>query len=99
MERFPELPLFAGADYSKPRDHARLSTQYLRIYGLVKDGAWRTLEEIARDTGDPPASISAQLRHMRKDRFGAHEVQRQHVGAGLYQYRLIVNPAVDPEVD
>ncbi|KKL56177.1 hypothetical protein LCGC14_2247980, partial [marine sediment metagenome] len=36
-----------------------------------------TLCEIEDLTGDPPASISAQLRHLRKERFGAHTVERR----------------------
>lgn len=92
-----DLPLFAGADYSTPRDQARLSAQYLRIYELMKDGRWRTLPEIGELAGAPEASASAQLRHMRKDRFGAHVVNRRYLGQGLYEYQLIVNRAVDTE--
>ena len=58
-------------------DCARLEGQTLRIYRLMIDGTWRTLEEIQRATGDPQASISAQLRHLRKGRFGAHIVDKQ----------------------
>ncbi len=47
--------------------------------------------EIATCTLTPPASVSAQLRHMRKPRFGGHTVEREYVGDGLYNYRLIVN--------
>jgi hypothetical protein len=35
---------------------------------------WLTFDELAKLTHYPPASISAQLRHMRKPRFGAYEV-------------------------
>lgn len=58
----------------------------------MKDGYWRTLGWIADSTGDPEASISAQLRHLRKPRFGGHTVEREHLGNGLYQYRLVINP-------
>jgi len=81
---------FDGADYVPPRDDPRLSVQYWRIFVLMRDGRWRSLSEIARVTGDPPASISAQLRHMRKRRFGAHTVNRRYLGDGLYEYQLIV---------
>ena len=36
--------------------------------GVKKGGDWRTLRSIADCTGDPEASVSAQLRHLRKDR-------------------------------
>jgi hypothetical protein len=54
-------------------------------------GEWRTLAEISELTGDPPASISAQLRHLRKARFGAHEVRKIHLGDGLYKYSVVPN--------
>ncbi len=84
----PELPRFNGADYVPDRDHGRLSSQFLRIFDLMKDGKPRTLSEIEEATGDPAASISAQLRHMRKPRFGGHIVERQYLDGGLYSYRL-----------
>lgn len=79
---------FAGSDYEPARDDVRLTGQLLRVFECVKDGRWRTLAEIAAATGDPPASVSAQLRHLRKDRFGGHDVRKEHVGGGLFRYRL-----------
>jgi hypothetical protein len=38
---------------------------------------WLTLDELAKLTHYPPASISAQLRHMRKPQFGAYEVVKR----------------------
>jgi hypothetical protein len=38
---------------------------------------WLTLEELAKLTHYPPASISAQLRHLRKARFGAFAVVKR----------------------
>jgi hypothetical protein len=80
---------FNGADYIPSRDDARLSGQILRVWECMKDENWRTLREIANITGDPEASISAQLRHLRKERFGGHEVEREYVSNGLYKYRLL----------
>lgn len=85
---------FDGDDYVPPRDDPRLSRQYWRIFTLMRDGAWRTLPAIERETGDPPASISAQLRHMRKDRFGGHTINRRYLGNGLYEYQLIITASV-----
>ena len=82
---------FNGPEYVKERDQVRLTGQCLRIFKLMRDGEWRTFEQIAKVTGDPPPSISAQLRHLRKDRFGAHKVERRHLHNGLFQYRLIEN--------
>ncbi len=82
-------PHFNGADYIPDRDWDRLTTQLGRIFNCMKDGEWRTLSSIHDVTGDPEASISAQLRHLRKDHFGSHTVNRKHMGSGLYKYQLI----------
>jgi hypothetical protein len=84
---------FNGADYDHARDQKRLSVQLMRVWNVMSDGAWRTLAEISQLTGDPPASISAQLRHLRKSRFGCHEVRKVHLRNGLYVYSLRPNPA------
>lgn len=83
----------AGPAYQPQHDQVRLTGQIQRVYQCMKDGQWRTLDEIAVATGDPHASISAQLRHLRKDRFGGHQVDKRRRGnpeAGLYEYRVEV---------
>lgn len=90
----PVIPDFEGAEYNSTFDKVRLTGQLLRIFTLMKDGNWRSLDEISNLTGDPHASISAQLRNLRKHRFGGHEVLRQPRGNrfhGLFEYKLIEN--------
>ena len=54
--------------------------------------AWLTLDEMAGETNFPQASISAQLRHLRKPRYGAWKIERQQrkwVGCRMiWEYRL-----------
>jgi hypothetical protein len=57
---------------------------------MVIDGRWYTLKDIAVRTGDPEPSISAQLRHLRKPRFGGYIVEREYIANGLYQYRVLL---------
>jgi predicted transcriptional regulator len=83
---------FDGGTYDPDFDERRLNRQFNRILDLMKDGDWRTLGEIERATGDPQASISAQLRHLRKKRFGSHIVNRRPRGDrahGLYEYQVL----------
>ncbi|MHA1968839.1 MAG: hypothetical protein ACW964_13675 [Candidatus Hodarchaeales archaeon] len=90
----PEPMRFDGPEYSPKLDQIRLTGQIKRIYDLMIDSRWRTLGEIAQETYDPEASISAQLRHLRKARFGAHIVEKRRRGdekQGLYEYKLTVN--------
>lgn len=86
----PFEPHFNGDDYKPERDWERLDKQIGRVFNCMKDGRWRTLNEIHEATRDPHASISAQLRHLRKDRFGGHQVEKEYIENGLYKYRLIV---------
>jgi hypothetical protein len=97
---FPTTPRFAGAVFDPAFDQERLTKQLGRVFDTMRDGAWRTLQEIADQTGDPQASISAQLRHLRKRRFGAYIIAKQRRGQperGLYEYRLVVGNRVDPK--
>lgn len=79
---------FAGSDYDHGRDSQRLERQHERVLRVMQDGQQHTLDGIAEITGDPPASISAQLRHLRRPEFGAHKIVKTYLGAGLYAYQL-----------
>jgi hypothetical protein len=94
-----ELRRFNGPAYDPQLDQERLSVQYKRIFDLMKDAHWRTLGAIAHATGAPQASVSAQLRHMRKERFGDHAVNKKRIEihgqrGGLWSYQLVINPGV-----
>lgn len=83
---------FDGPAYQRELDFARLTGQIRRVYDCMRGGAWRTLAEIAAITGDPETSVSAQLRHLRKPKFGSHQVERRSRGdreRGLYEYRVV----------
>ncbi len=92
----PSPPHFNGPCYTPKLDHVRLTGQIARIYRAmdVRIFQWKTLDEIAHLTGDPEASISAQLRHLRKKRFGSHTIKKRRRGEperGHWEYRLIPN--------
>jgi len=82
---------FEGPDYIPELDRKRLTGQIERVFNCMKDGTWRTLAEIETITGDPQASISAQLRHLRKERWGSHTIEKRRRGPGLFEYKLIKN--------
>jgi|SRR5579871_2285125 len=81
---------FDGQTYEPERDQARLGAQMERVFGVMKDGTWRSLDEIASITGDGVQAISARLRDFRKERFGSHTVNRRHIQSGLFEYQLIL---------
>lgn len=85
---------FSGPVYDEHLDAARLTGQLLRIAELMADQEWRTLGEISELTGDSTASISAQLRHLRKPRFGSNKVnkrRRGEPGSGCWEYQVVMN--------
>ncbi len=93
---FGKKATFDGGTYSTPVDNKRLGRQAVKIFNYMKDNGWQTLDKIARATNEPQPSISAQLRNFRKAKFqpvnAMYEVDRRHVGNGLWEYKLIVVP-------
>ena len=81
-----------GPSFSEEIDGARIRKQHEVIRDhMLACRAWRSLSEIASHTGFPEASISAQLRHLRKPRFGSFGVskRRRQTGGGTWEYRVI----------
>lgn len=86
-------PRFDGDVYDPAQDDSRLNTQLGQVWAVIKDGKWRTIEEISEEMPrrGPHPSVSAQLRHLRKKRFGAHLIEKRPRGDrsnGLFEYRL-----------
>lgn len=82
---------FAGATYEPKFDDIRLHGQIARVRDALIDGQWRTLAELREKTGDGEASISAQLRHLRRQCHGGYLVEKRLRGErvnGLYEYRI-----------
>lgn len=86
---FTHAPRFDSGIDLTPADHVRLTGQIERVYAVLKSGAWITVPELARRTGDPENSVSAQVRNLRKSRFGGHEIERRRIG-NYYEFRLVV---------
>ena len=82
--------LFDGDDYNHGRDNPRLVGQLYRIHKLMKDGQWRTLKQISEACDCPQASVSAQLRNLRKERFGAYNIEKHYYINGVYYYRMVI---------
>lgn len=79
-----------GPAYDREIDEPRLTDQREMIRRLMLDGVWRTLFEISAVLEQPEASVSAQLRHLRKAQFGSYRVEkRRRAEAGLWEYRVL----------
>jgi hypothetical protein len=83
---------FDGATYNPSLDHIRLTGQLKRVYDVMSDGCWRSLQVLAYKAQAPEGSCSARLRDLRKDKFGAFQVDKKRLNDGLWLYQLIVEP-------
>jgi hypothetical protein len=85
-----KLHNFDGATYEPQRDKVRLNRQLQAVWNVMRDGQWRSLCELATQSGEPEASVSARLRDLRKTRFGAHLVERRRREnqPGTFEYRV-----------
>lgn len=88
------MKTFSGADYQATLDFDRLTTQIGKVLEAVQDGQWHTLRELSERTDAPEASVSAQLRNLRKPKHGGYTIERRRAAGvpeqcGLYEYRLV----------
>ena len=77
-----------GSDYKPALDEKRLVTQQEHIKRLMLASGWLTLSEIEYRTGFGQASISAQLRHCRRQGLILEKKRRGEEKQGLFEYRL-----------
>jgi len=80
---------FSGSNYDPALDRDRLAGQMLNIFNLMSDGIPRTLREISDITGYGEASISAQLRNLRKIKIDFDKRRRGEPANGLFEYWLV----------
>ena len=81
---------FDGKHYEGKTDKERLARQIKGVHDHISSGAWKTVEEISMATGYPQPSVSAQLRNLRKERFGGLDVQgRYRSGTWLSSLRAL----------
>lgn len=80
-----------GPAYDRRVDEPALTTQRdnIRSYLLHNSNGWYTLAQLSLSLGYPEASISSQLRHLRKFQFGSWKVdKRRRSGLRVWEYRL-----------
>jgi len=95
--------------FSDRDNHDEDPTQLGTIRDLMLEaaarGAWLTLTEIAEATAFGEASISAQLRHLRKSRHGHYRVEKRRRvfgeseagrSTGLWEYQVLPPEKVLP---
>jgi hypothetical protein len=81
-----------GPNFDERLDGARVRQQIweIRTYMLAQT-TWKTLREISGTLKYPEASVSAQLRHLRKEQFGGYTVlkRRRDAERGIWEYRVL----------
>lgn len=80
-----------GATFQESLDGERVRTQMQVIRDFMLSHDFVTLSEIEHCLKYPSASISAQLRHLKKDKFGGYELEKKRLSinnAGTWLYKL-----------
>src|ERR1700722_16927130 len=103
------LQTFGGAAYEPKLDRARLSLQIERVRLYLLPGEWKTLHEMKAaleamyaPAHFPEASLSAQLRNLRKEPYRLRIARRRRdgahgAGAGIWEYALL-GPTPQPQL-
>jgi hypothetical protein len=92
MSETPALPLVAAREgmFRPGRTQRETLLMVLRLAAGYEQ--WLTLAELASKTKFPPASISAQLRHLRKAEYGGWAVEKRRrewvTEEVVWEYRL-----------
>lgn len=79
-----------GPAYDEAIDKIRIDSQMRRVLDAMIAGEWVSLRELAYLTNDPESSVSAQLRHLRKPRFGGFTIEKRRRTTGTWEYRLVL---------
>ena len=77
-----------GPAYDERQDGLRIRKQIEVIREVMLVNAWLTLADISRITGYPESSCSADLRHLRKQTFGAYRVDKRRRTSGTWEYQV-----------
>ena len=85
-----QLAMFSGKTFDAALDGERLNSALGKVYAVMLDHQWHTLDELAAKAGCSPQGASARCRDLRKPRFGGHVVERRRVEGGLWVYRLLM---------
>ena len=95
---FPCLNLavhFDGESYEPAEDRNRLKAQIVHVYELMSGHQWWSISQLCdaiwkRGMHASQQSVSARIRDLRKERFGAHTVDRRRRNKrGDWEYRLV----------
>ena len=82
-------PEFDGDDYVSSRDKPRLTQQIHQVRMYMENNNWLSVKQISDDLNFPEPSVSAQIRNLRKEKFGNRIVERRYQGNGLYEFKLM----------
>ena len=72
-------------------EQKKMTKQRLKVFDLMKDGQWRTLDAIAASgISSPPQSIAIYLRSFREEQYGGYTVNiRKLPKSRIFEYQLL----------
>jgi hypothetical protein len=80
-----------GQSYSRERDLERLDSAMGRIFRLLGDGRWHTVEEMTDAGRCSPTGATARYRDLSKPKFGGFKTESKNFGGGLWKYRRVIS--------
>ncbi|PCJ55047.1 MAG: hypothetical protein COA79_21155 [Planctomycetota bacterium] len=81
-----------GDSYKNNLDGHRIGNLMSTIKSIMWDDNWHTLPELSDTTNAMTTSVSASIRHLRKVKFGGHNIIKRRIrSSGLWEYKLIQN--------
>lgn len=73
-----------------------MAPQLRSVFGVMRDGQWHTLADIAAQSGVPEASASARIRELRQDEHGGWLIENRRSDDDRHSYRLVHATASEP---
>ena len=86
-----------GPAFDEAQDGARIRGQLEAIRQFMLSAkAWYTLSELHNALDFPESSISADLRHLRKEKHGSYDVKKRRRDGGAQWEYSVVPPVLTP---
>lgn len=72
-------------------DLRRATSRIAACLGIMADGQWRTVVQLARAVGCKESTAGAALRNLRQKRYGGMVVDRRNAGGRNFEFRVVLS--------
>lgn len=93
------VPQFDGETYDESKDFRRLNSQFEKVKAIMSDGKWWSPYELKALIGGSESGITARIRDLKKERFGAYKIDKRRRTTGTWEYRICLTDGYSHERD